>query len=70
MVTVSLVDHLYLRGVIIVPVSHVVNVQLIVLQVQPRVGTPSPNLVIKKNMIIILKYYFVTNRYIDILQMF
>ena len=62
-------DELDLLGVVVVPVGHVVHVQLVVLQVQPRVGTPSPNLV-KKNMIIILKYYFVTNRYIDILQMF
>ena len=44
MVTVSLVDHLYLRGVVIVPVSHVVNVQLIVLQVESAIWPPSSHL--------------------------
>ena len=44
MVTICLTDHLYLLGVLIVPVGHVVDVQSVVLQVEPRVRPTAPQL--------------------------
>ena len=44
MVTICLVEDLYLLGVVIVPVGHVVHVQPVVLQVQPGVRPPAPHL--------------------------
>ena len=44
MITICLVEHLYLLGVVIVPVGHVVHVQPVVLQVQPGVRPPAPYL--------------------------
>ena len=46
MVTICLVHHLDLLGVIIVPVGHIVNVELVVLEVEPGVWPTSPDLVL------------------------
>ena len=47
MVTICLIDHLYLLGVVIVPVGHIVDVQPVVLQVQPGVRPTAPHLLRK-----------------------
>ena len=58
MVTICLVDHLYLLGVVIVPVGHIVDVQPVVLQVQPGVRPTTPYLLRK----FCQKYFILNNK--------
>ena len=44
MVTICLVEHLYLLCVVIVPVGNIVDVQPVVLQVEPGVRPTAPHL--------------------------
>ena len=45
MVTFCLIHHLDLLGVIIVPVGHIIDVELVVLEVEPGVWPTSPDLI-------------------------